>query len=225
MLASVDKLTAVQYRPIHDLEDSAQAAAEMKQLTKQSVARKRSVAEDWELMTLIAQQDEAALGELYDRYSRLVFSLAYGVVGERDSAEEIALDVFTRVWEKAYTYRSDRAKVRTWLTRMTRNRAIDHLRRESVRPSKDSIGWAEIHPEPASANIGPEAAAAQAMEKERVRAAVASLSEGQREVLELAYFGGYSHSQIASKLDLPLGTVKGRVRMAMQNLRHELQDE
>jgi RNA polymerase sigma-70 factor (ECF subfamily) len=194
-------------------------------MPKRSDAREHSVVGDQELMALIAGQDEAALGELYDRYSRLVFSLAYGVVGVQDSAEEIALDVFTRVWEKAHTYRSDRAKVRTWLTRMTRNRAIDHLRRESVRPSRDSIGWAEVHPEPASSNIGPEAAAAQAIEKDRVRAAVASLSESQREVLELAYFGGYSHSQIARVLDLPLGTVKGRVRMAMQNLRRALQDE
>jgi RNA polymerase sigma-70 factor (ECF subfamily) len=194
-------------------------------MRKRSVASNRSAAEDWELLALISEQDEAALEELYDRYGRLVFSLAYGVVGERESAEEIALDVFTRIWEKAHTYRPDRAKVRTWLTRMTRNRAIDRLRRESVRPIKNSIGWADVHPEPASGNPEPEAAVAQAVEKNRVRAAVASLSENQREVLELAYFGGYSHSQIARVLDLPLGTVKGRIRMAMQNLRYELQDE
>ena len=94
-----------------------------------------------------------------------------------------------------------------------------------MRPSKDSIGWAEVHPEPTSASPEPEAAVDQAMEKDRVRAAIASLSENQRKVLKLAYFDGLSHSQIARVLDLPLGTVKGRVRMAMQNLRRELQDE
>ena len=108
------------------------------------------VESDTALIDLIIQQDDAALGELYDRYHRLVFSIAIHVVGRPEDAEEITLDVFTNVWEKADTYRSQRAKVTTWLTRIARNKAIDVLRREEVRPMKHSISWAQVSPEPAA---------------------------------------------------------------------------
>jgi RNA polymerase sigma-70 factor (ECF subfamily) len=180
--------------------------------------------DDQTLIELIIQEDEAALGELYDRYHRLVFSIALNTAGRREDAEEITLDIFTRVWQKAHTYRSERAKVTTWLTRMTRNRAIDVLRREEVRPMKHSVSWADVSPEPAADSDRPEAAAGRAMQKERVREAIATLPDAQQEVLALAYFKGYSHSEIARELDIPLGTAKARLRSAMQKLRALLDD-
>ena len=178
-----------------------------------------------DLIELITQKNEQALGELYDRYHRLIFSVALNVVGRREEAEEITLDVFTSVWQKAHTYQSERAKVNTWLARMARNRAIDVLRRENVRPMKHSVLWADVSPEPAATGVSPEAAAQEEDQKRRVRQAIAALPENQRKALALAYFKGYSHSEIAGVLDLPLGTVKGRIRSGMQKLRTMLQDE
>jgi RNA polymerase sigma-70 factor (ECF subfamily) len=181
--------------------------------------------EDSTLIDLISQKNESALGELYDRYHRLVYSIALNVVGQPEDAEEITLDVFTRVWERSHTYRSERAKVTTWLARMTRNRAIDVLRREGVRPMKYSVSWAQVSPEPAAIDDKPEAAAQLAMQKDRVRQAIATLPDAQKEVLALAYFKGYSHSEIARELGIPLGTAKARIRSAMMKLRSLLHDE
>jgi RNA polymerase sigma-70 factor (ECF subfamily) len=181
--------------------------------------------DDPALINLIIQKDEASLGELYDRYHRLVYSIALNVVGRPEDAEEITLDVYTRVWEKADTYRPEQAKVTTWLTRMTRNRSIDILRREEIRPMKHSVSWADVSLEPTVDKDKPEAAAHLSMQKERVREAVACLPDSQKEVLALAYFKGYSHSEIARELDIPLGTAKARIRSGMQKLRTLLQDE
>jgi len=180
--------------------------------------------DDSTLMGHIAQGQEAALSELYDRYGRLVMSVAYGVVQNRETAEEVTLDIFTIVWEKAGTYDDRRAQVSTWLTRMARNRAIDRLRREKVRPSQHSVSWAEMPVEPVlNETNDPETAVHLNLEQQRVRAAVARLSAAQREALALAYFQGYSHSEIAQILDEPLGTIKGRVRAGMQKLRDLLE--
>ncbi len=181
--------------------------------------------DDLSLIKLIIQQDEAALGQLYDRYHRLIFSVALNVVGDRGIAEEITLDIFTRVWEKAASYEVDKARVTTWMVRMTRNRSIDVLRREDVRPMRDSIGWADVANPPATSSRTPEAAAQLSLQQERVRKAVAALPENQKEVLALAYFRGLSQSEIADELDLPLGTVKGRIRSGMGKLRVLLANE
>ena len=181
--------------------------------------------DDSDLIDRIIQKNEPALGELYDRYHRLIYSIALNVVGRPEDAEEITLDVFTRVWGKAGTYRSGRAKVSTWLTRMARNRSIDVLRREEIRPMKHSVSWATVSPEPAADRDRPETVAHLSIQKERVREAIASLPDSQKEVLVLAYFKGYSHSEIAHELDLPLGTAKARIRSGMQKLRALLQDD
>ena len=174
--------------------------------------------DDFALIQKTAQGDETALSALYDRYSRLVYSVAYGVVQDREIAEEVTLDIFTAVWEKANTYDPQLAKVSTWLTRMARNRGIDRLRREKARPHQHAVGWAELTSEPLANQPQPEAAVQLHWER-RVRTALASLPPAQQEVLSLAYFQGYSHSEIAEALNQPLGTVKGRIRSAMQTLR------
>lgn len=174
--------------------------------------------DDAALLVRISKQEDAALGELYDRYSRLVFSIALGVVNNRATAEEITLDVFTRVWEKGHTYRADKAKVSTWLARLARNRAIDVLRRENIRPLRHSVGWADVSNLPHEA-ANPETAVHNSLRRQQVRAALAELPEDQQEALALAFFQGYTHREIADVLDQPLGTIKTRIRSGMQTLR------
>ncbi|HJW89672.1 MAG TPA: sigma-70 family RNA polymerase sigma factor [Anaerolineales bacterium] len=183
--------------------------------------------DDQVLMRMIAQTRAEALNELYIRYSRLVYSLAMHTLGDAAIAEEVTQDVFFRVWEKAGTYRAEQAKVGTWLTSITRNRAIDMLRRREVRPEGHSLGWDELadNNEPPSDSHNSEELAAQAIQALRVRAAITRLPADQQRALSLAFFGGYSHSEIAEKLGEPLGTVKTRIRMALHKLRNYLEEE
>jgi RNA polymerase sigma-70 factor (ECF subfamily) len=181
--------------------------------------------DDQALIELVAHADADALSELYDRYSRLIFGLAVATVGDRGTAEEITLDVFTRVWQKADLYRAERAKVSTWLTSITRHRAIDELRRRGARVEQYSVTWAEVPPGSVPSVNGPEHSAQRTLQRQRIQAAVAQLPEEQRQALALSYFKGYSHREIAKTLEQPLGTVKTRIRLAMQKLREMLQDE
>jgi RNA polymerase sigma-70 factor (ECF subfamily) len=147
------------------------------------------------------------------------------MVGDRATAEEITLDVFTRVWEKAATYRAEQARVNTWLTGITRNHSIDVLRRRGSRPDQYSLSWAELSPGAVPGGSNPEEVTQLSLQRARVRAAIAQLPADQRQALALAYFKGYTHRQIAEALDQPLGTVKTRINLAMQKLRQILQDE
>jgi RNA polymerase sigma-70 factor, ECF subfamily len=181
--------------------------------------------DDESLIRLIAQARPEALGELYDRYGRLVFGLALNSVRDPRTAEEITQDVFLRAWQRAGQYRADRGQVSTWLTSIARHRAIDQLRRRSSRPEQHSIGWAEVPLQAQPSSNGPEKAVPLNLDRERVRHAMAELPQEQKHVLALAYFRGLSHSEIARALDLPLGTVKTRVRLGMQKLRRTLEPE
>jgi RNA polymerase sigma-70 factor (ECF subfamily) len=180
---------------------------------------------DETLIRLIVRKQPDAMNELYNRYNRLVFSLAFNVVGDQATAEEIALDVFIRIWEKANTYRADKAKVNTWLTSITRYHSIDILRRKGSRPEQYNLRLDDVSPNAAPNSSNPEESTQLSMQRERVRSAVAQLPEEQQQALALAYFKGYTHRQIAKLLDQPLGTVKTRIRLAMRKLREILQDE
>ncbi len=178
--------------------------------------------DDVELMQRMAQGEEPALGELYDHYGRLVMSVALGVAGDRATAEEVTLDVFLSAWQHAGDYDPSLSKVSTWLTRLARNRAIDRLRREAVRPAGHSVAFNEDAPiVRASSDV--DAAVDRLLTRQRVRAAVASLPVEQRQALALAFFQGYTHSEIAGLLDQSLGTVKGRIRGGMIRLRQLLE--
>jgi RNA polymerase sigma-70 factor (ECF subfamily) len=171
------------------------------------------------LLYLAAQKQVDALGELYDRYGRLIFSLALYIVGDPATAEEITQDTFTRLWNQAANYRPEQAKVKTWLVTIARNRAIDELRRRKARPSL--IFLEEIWQ--VSVNNLDEIVDGRAR-RIRLRAALLELPAEQRQVLLMAYFGGYSQSEIAEAMSLPLGTVKTRMRLGMQKLRQALTD-
>ncbi len=184
-----------------------------------------STLDDTTLIKLAALAQTEALGELYDRYNRLVFSLALMIVGDRASAGEILLDVFTQVWQRAGTYRADQAKVSTWLTAIARHQAIDVLRRRSSRPEANSVSWDELPPSPSPAVHDLEELMELSLQRQRVRAAVAQLPEDQQQALAMAYFKGYTHHEIAAALNEPLGTVKTRIRLAMKKLRQILWDD
>jgi RNA polymerase sigma-70 factor (ECF subfamily) len=175
--------------------------------------------DDASLVEMLTLNQVEALSELYDRYGRLVYSIALNSIGDQGVAEEIVQDVFTRVWEKAYTYDSRIAKVSTWLTSITRNRIIDEVRRDHRRLDGTGVSWAELSPRDSPYIPGPEEETELLMQNKFVREALNTLTPGERETLALAYFKGYSHSEIAKCLGLPLGTVKTRIRIAMQKLR------
>jgi RNA polymerase sigma-70 factor (ECF subfamily) len=181
--------------------------------------------DDEALMRLIALAQEQALGALYDRYNRLVYSMALNTTGDPGLAEEITQDVFLRVWNKAETYRSEQGKVVTWMSSITRYRAIDLLRKRGVRPEANRLDWAEgLSPDlPDGVDVEFEVEVAQ--RRQRVQTALAQLPPEQRQALAYAFFQGYSHSQIAEVLSEPLGTVKTRIRLAMQKLRQILYED
>lgn len=177
------------------------------------------IATDTELMARIAGGDEAALAALYDRYGRLVMSVALAIGGDRATAEEVTLDIFLSAWQSARSYDPAISKVSTWLTRMCRNRAIDRLRREAARPAGHSVAFDDDSTDRPYPPFDTETLVELGLERQRVRAAVASLPPDQRQALALAFFQGYTHSEIAGLLEESLGTVKGRIRGGMIRLR------
>ena len=177
---------------------------------------------DEELIGQIARAEPEAVRVLYRRYGRLVYSLALHVVGDRSAAEEITQDVFLRVWEKAGTYDPGKARVVTWLSRIARNQAIDVLRRRSARGEHERQTWQHLKLGAESASQDPILSAELSARREEVRAAMAALPENQQRALSMAFFQGLTHRQIAERLDEPLGTVKTRIRDAMQKLRSRL---
>ncbi len=186
---------------------------------------KKSKPDDIQLIKLIARSRQDAIDELYERYKRLVFTVAFAIVGDQSVAEEITLDVFVQVWQKADSYRPELAKVSTWMIAITRNHAIDILRRQRSRPETNSVHW-----EDRSVQNGPlihnlEQQIESTLKKEMVRNALAQLPEDQREALALAYFKGYTQSQISEALKQPLGTIKTRIRLGMQKLRKLLEED
>jgi RNA polymerase sigma-70 factor (ECF subfamily) len=181
--------------------------------------------DDASLIEQIARARKDALSELYDRYNRLVFSVAYAILGDRAIAEEVTLDVFVRVWQRAKTYQPERAKVSTWLVAITRHHAIDILRRKKSHPEESSLDWDIASLQNGFALHNPEEDTNLALQQERVREALTQLPAEQRQALVLAYFKGYSHTQIAEALKQPLGTVKTRIRLAMQKLRQLLKED
>lgn len=176
-------------------------------------------------MVMIVQKDADALTWFYDRYIRFVFSISLRIAGHNQIAEEVALDVFERVWVKADTYRAERGEVKSWLARLTRNLAIDRLRREKSRPELTAISWTDWFEDKTSHQPTVEGAAAHTLRNLRVREAIDQLPQDQKEALAYAFFGGYSHQEIAVLLDLPLGTVKTRLRLAMKKLYFLLREE
>jgi len=188
----------------------------------QTVANAPSLDEqEWAgFLARIAAGDQSALAELYDASSAKVFGLAMKILGDRDAAEEVTVDVYTQVWRKIASYDAQRGTPGSWLMTMTKNRAIDGFRSRYLERGRQvpldeaaELPGHEATPEQYSAGL----------ERQRlVQAALAVLSTEQRQAIALAYYWGMSQSEIADRLKLPLGTVKTRMRLGMIRLREVL---
>jgi len=174
-------------------------------------------------MHLVQDGDPRAFELFYDRHSGPAFSLAYRMVGNRTVAEDVSQEAFVSIWRSRLRYQSDRGSVRTWVLGIVHHRAIDALRRNTVHDKRraSAEGIEERFEAPEQTDVE----AARREEARTVRAAIDELPSEQVRVIELAYFGGFSHSQIASQLEMPIGTVKGRMRLGLDKLRRTLVGE
>ena len=166
--------------------------------------------------------DTAALESLYDRYTPMLYGLVLRIVGRAADAEEVLQDTWLQAWRRADTWDPARGTVAGWLVTLARSRAIDRLRRVGSRQRAES---AAPRPEAPPAADEPAANAAQRERQERISAALAALTPRQREVLELGYFGGLSQSEIAARIDAPLGSVKSWTRQGLMRLREVVPQE
>jgi RNA polymerase sigma-70 factor, ECF subfamily len=176
---------------------------------------------DEDLMPLLAEKDPEAFEVFYDRHGGAAYSVAYRIVGDRSGAEDVVQEAFLSIWRSGAHFDRARGSVRSWTLGIVRNRAIDALRRQSGKaPKLDFDDEAAIE-----ARAAPDYTDEQAIDRESARelhGALSELPDEQSKVIELAYFGGFSHSEIAEMLSMPLGTVKGRMRLGIEKIRTQL---
>jgi RNA polymerase sigma-70 factor (ECF subfamily) len=175
---------------------------------------------DEELMQLVQAGDVEAFEMVYDRHGSAAFSLAYRMAGNRNVAEDITQEAFLSIWRSRERYSPQRGSVRTWVLGIVHHRSIDALRRHTVhdRRRASAEGIEERHEAPERTDVE----AARREEARSVRAALEELPDEQSRVIELAYFGGFTHTQIAEMLEMPIGTVKGRMRLGLEKMRRSL---
>lgn len=179
---------------------------------------------DEELLTLVGQRDQVAFETFYDRFERQAFSLSYRIIGERSAAEDIVQEGFLSIWKSGDRYDQTRGSAGAWALGVVRNRAIDMLRSKSSRtPTLDSDDDGILEGRPGEERTD-ELAFRRETQRE-VRGGIADLPDKQSKVIKLAFFGGFSQSEISEMLELPLGTVKGRMRLGLEKLRGGLVDE
>ena len=176
-------------------------------------------ATDEALLDAITARDDRAIAALYDRYGGLAFALAYRILGDRGAAEDVVQDAFLSVWRRAGSFQTGRGSVRTWLLSIVHHRAIDRLRGTAGRARQDAP-LDEVDRVAAAADPWREVSTT--LQRESLKSGLATLPDAQRETIELAYFGGYTQNEIAQRMAVPLGTVKGRMRIGLQKLRSVL---
>jgi RNA polymerase sigma-70 factor (ECF subfamily) len=171
---------------------------------------------DEDLISLVESGDTEALAGLYDRHGRSAYSLAYRMMGDRQAAEDLVQDSFIKIWRSAKSYRAERGSVRTWILSITHNRGIDHIRSTaSRRRTQDRVEMTAETTQQSEAF----SETWRNSQRSQVQQALKTLPDEQLKILELAYFSGYTHAEIAEMLDLPLGTVKGRMRLGMKKIK------
>jgi RNA polymerase sigma-70 factor, ECF subfamily len=179
----------------------------------------QSLSEGVYLIQQVANQDREAFGQLYDRFSTLVFTLAMRMLKARSDAEDLLQEVFVQVWRQAQSYSAERGSPEAWIVNIARSRAIDKIR--SIRRRERSLVLTD-DPSRAESSDNVESSAAESEVRMAINSALANLPEAQRKVLELAYFAGLTQTEIATRLAEPLGTVKTRMRSGIQRLREML---
>jgi RNA polymerase sigma-70 factor (ECF subfamily) len=180
---------------------------------------------DEDLMPLVERKDPRAFEIVYDRHGGAAFSLAYRMVGNRTAAEDITQEAFLSLWRSGARYDRARGSVRTWLLGIVRNRAIDLLRREVMQAPAISFNDEISADKRPSSPVETDVEALRREAAREVRGVLRELPGDQMRVIELAYFGGLTHSQIADMLGMPLGTVKGRMRLGMEKIRTRLAEQ
>ncbi len=175
---------------------------------------------DEELMVLVKRADPASFAVVYERHATAAFSLAYRMVGSRSAAEDVVQEAFLSLWRSSGRYDATRGSVRTWVLGIVHHRAIDQLRRSNVhdkrRASDEGIEERFEARERTDVEVG------RRDEARTVRVAMDTLPSEQCQVIELAYFGGFTHTEIADMLDTPVGTEKGRMRLGLEKMRNQL---
>jgi RNA polymerase sigma-70 factor (ECF subfamily) len=170
---------------------------------------------DEALISLVQTGDAEAFATLYDRHGRAAFSLAYRMMGERQAAEDLAQDAFIKVWRGSGSYRGGKGSVRTWILSIVHNRGVDLLRSMATRGRmRDKFEASAPKSEPSEAFTE----TWRNSQRDQVRKALNTLPQEQLKILELAYFSGYTHVEIAELVGVPLGTVKGRMRLGLKKL-------
>jgi RNA polymerase sigma-70 factor (ECF subfamily) len=177
---------------------------------------------DRQLVRAVASGSAEALGRLYDRHAGVVYALARRILTRLEDAEEVVQDVFAQVWRDAGRYDAARATVAGWVVMLTRTRAIDRLRARKSRPDQNLPVDTATAPPATDPARNPEQVAISAEDARGVRQALEVLPEAQRSLVDLAYFEGLTHMEIAERTGVPLGTVKTRLRMAMAAMRDAL---
>ncbi len=177
---------------------------------------------DEALIALVARGDDSALGELYDRVGRVAYSIAHRILRDERLAEDAVQEGFLAVWRSAASFRAERAKASTWIVTLVHRRAVDIVRREERRRT-ESLD-ADALPDAPDPSGSAEDEAWLGFERDRVLAAIRTLPDAQRETIELAYYGGYSQSELAERLGVPLGTIKSRMFAGLARLREVLDD-
>jgi RNA polymerase sigma-70 factor (ECF subfamily) len=182
--------------------------------------------DDEELMQRLVLRDLTAFRTLYARYSGLVYSAALRVVRDTQIAEDMVQEIFLRIWRKPESYTATRGKFATWLTSVTRNRAVDEVRSRGRRYRHETASPEEQERElPGPETDDPALTAELSDQRRLILTALSQLPTEQRQTIELAYFGGLTQQEISERLNQPLGTVKTRIRLGMQKLRAALTPE
>jgi len=178
---------------------------------------------DADLGRRMSNGDEDAFAIFYDRFAPGLFSLIYSILRDQKESEDVLQEAFVQMWKRIATYDARRSSLFTWAVMISRHKAIDRLRSRQRQSRLNEAVASETNAVPASASAGrADDALARRDEGERVRAALAQLSEGQRQAIDLAFFGGLTQTQISERLGAPLGTVKARIRRGLLALREVL---
>ena len=177
---------------------------------------------DEALINAIAEGAEWAMEPLYERYNRVLYSLAYRMVADHQVAEDLLQEAFLSVWRRASSYSPQSGAVRSWLISIVHHRTIDYLRAVRRRAGLKEITWEEVEQDERTAFPDVWEEALRSVQSAQLRAALRNIPSEQRMVIELAYFQGWTHSEIAEGCEIPLGTVKARMRLGLSHLRLQL---
>ena len=177
---------------------------------------------DEELLRLIALGDEDALATLYDRYAKLAYSLAFRILGDGRATEDVVQESFVNVWRRAKSFDGQRGRAKAWLLSVVHHRAIDACRRNRGETSIDALLDVMDTSSPES-DVWKSVSLS--LDQQAIQRALAQIPKEQRKAIHIAYFSGFTHREIAERANLPLGTVKGRIRIGMEKLRDLLKDQ